>query len=200
MTQVRSLKGIVVCGGKSSRMGRDKSLLNYHGKSQCYWVYEMLNLFCEAVVISCNNGQVAQFKNGYVIQPDFKKLENIGPMAALLTAFKNNPNQDLLVLGCDYPFLDATHFQLFLENKKKDSIAAVFYNQDEKYEPLIGWYSRECAPLLESFFERGSYSLQQFLKSVNAEKHVPDDPSVMTSVDTPERFLEVQLLLKNKNH
>lgn len=199
MAQVSSLKGIVVCGGESSRMGRDKSQLNYHGKSQCYWVYELLNLFCGTVVISCNKSQFAQFANGYLIQPDLEQLENIGPMAALLTAFSNNPNLDLLILGCDYPFLDATHFQLFLENTQKDSLASVFYNQEGKYEPLIGWYSRACGPLLESFFQRGSYSLQDFLKSVNAEKYVPDDPIVMTSVDTPKQFLEVQLLLKNKN-
>ena len=48
-----------MCGGKSSRMGTDKSRIIYHEKEQQYHVYEMLQLICEDVFISCNKEQQA---------------------------------------------------------------------------------------------------------------------------------------------
>ena len=46
------LHGLVVCGGQSTRMGMDKSQLQYHGVPQREWLYELLQPLCEDVYIS----------------------------------------------------------------------------------------------------------------------------------------------------
>ena len=83
----KGIYGLVICGGKSSRMGMDKSMLNYHGKPQCYHMYEMLSLVCEKVFISCNEEQANKIIDGYQALIDLPCYSNTGPIAGLLTAF-----------------------------------------------------------------------------------------------------------------
>lgn len=189
-----ALYGLAVCGGKSSRMGSDKSQLNYFGIPQAEHVLHLLSPVCEKSFLSCNSRQFEVFKNHKTIN-DFPEYENIGPMAALLSAFKAYPNADFLIAGCDYPFLTTEVLRDFLSSIPKDATAAAFYNPEGKYEPLIAWYSNQAAHLLFKHFIGGNHSLQQFLKEINAEKYIPESENVMRSVDTPEAYEQVQALL-----
>jgi hypothetical protein len=69
--------GLVVCGGNSSRMGSDKSMLIYYEKPQRYHVYQMLQPFCEKVFISCNEKQATAIEDGYNILADDPSFKNI---------------------------------------------------------------------------------------------------------------------------
>jgi len=195
------LYGLSVCGGESKRMGTDKSFLTYFEKEQCYHVADLLhsdgNDLCKKVFISCNQVQADTISKEYNVLQDLPKYENTGPMAALLTAFNYYPDQDFLVAGCDYPFITSAILRSFLEQIKGNSIAAAFYNSDNKYEPLLAWYSKESGPILKRSFENKEYSLQHFLIKNSAEKYIPADHKVMTSVDTPDEFHAVKLLLDN---
>ena len=71
----------------------------------------------------------------WLIYPAYK---NIGPMAALLTAFVQYPQADLLVTGCDYPFISGKDVKEFLTSVKEKKIATAFYNNEQQlYEPLL---------------------------------------------------------------
>ena len=192
-----SLYGLVVCGGASSRMGTDKGLLVYHDKPQQYHIYQILDTICDRVFLSCNNTQFANILPGYDAIPDSTEFENIGPMAALLTAFSHYPEKDFLVVGCDYPFLTKQSLKLFIETLSKKSLASAFYNNHHRYEPLLAWYSCTSASLLKNHFERGEYSLQEFLRAHTAEKYQPDDQQVMKSVDTYDEFQQVKLFFED---
>ena len=193
------LYGIVVCGGKSARMGTDKSKLVYYNQPQHDHVYQLLAPFCEKTFISCNADQYQHMETVYEKIPDMLHYEGHGPISALLTAFETFPNQDFLIIGCDYPFLKSTDLEVFLSSIRKDSLAAAFYNQDHKYEPLLAWYSWQCAEQLNALFQEERYALQSFLRNVNAAKFVPETPDAMKSVDTPEDFLWVKETLKTEN-
>ena len=171
-------------------MGTDKSMLIYYEKPQRYHVYEMLQAFCEKVFISCNEGQVNSIENGYNILPDQPAFKNIGPMAALLTAFSQFPKMDLLVIGCDYPFLTATDLWHFLPFCKKE-IAVSFYNDKEDlYEPLLAWYPHTSFDILRKMHEAKKYSLQHFLRYKQAIKFYPGNKNCLISVDTHEAFIK----------
>ena len=195
----QELYGLVVCGGESKRMGIDKSSLIYFEKPQRYQVYDMLypdqNSLCSKAFISCNQVQIETISKEYNVLQDFAEFENTGPMAGLLTAFTTYPDHDFLVVGCDYPFINEQVLRSFLEQIEGNAIAAAFYNKYEKYEPLLAWYSKEAGRVMKKHFDNKEYSLQHFLINYKAEKYIPADEMVMTSVDTPDEFITAKILL-----
>jgi molybdenum cofactor guanylyltransferase len=191
----RPLLGVVACGGKSSRMGSDKGLLDYFGQPQRYRIYEMLLPYCQFVMLSINKDQAQGVPNPYASVVDLEKYANIGPMASILTPFSIFPDADLLVIGCDYPWISEPEIDLFLKKISNESIAAGFYNEDDRYEPLLAWYSNKCAaPLLESY-ENGQYSLQCFLKTHGAQKYLPSNSNAVISVDRPEQYEQIRKII-----
>lgn len=180
---------LVLCGGNSSRMGTDKSMLQYYGKPQRYHVYDMLHSLCEKVFISCSNDQATHIQAGYHSVTDGEQFGDIGPMAALLTAFSAFPGKHVLLIGCDYPFLNLTELAAFAKLCKISP--ASFYNpQAVIYESMLAWYPHSCAAELLRMFNSKLFSLQNLLRNKNAVKYLPADSNCILSVDTMEAYEE----------
>jgi len=178
---------LVVCGGRSNRMGSDKSMLQYYDKPQRYHVYDMLLSSCEKVFISCNAEQANSITEGYEFIEDDPLYSDTGPMAALLTAGTKCPTKSLLLIGCDYPFLTAGELELFSTHCKNAPVA--FYNETgDVYEPMLAWYPYSCFEELKRMFEAKQFSLQHFLKATQAIKYLPTDSNCIKSIDTAEAF------------
>ncbi|CAG5003776.1 Molybdenum cofactor guanylyltransferase [Dyadobacter sp. CECT 9275] len=191
------LYGLAVCGGKSSRMGTDKSNLVYYGRAQKYHVADMLATCCSRVFISCNAQQKTSIDADYLTLTDSSEFPDAGPVTALLTAFSIFPGQDFLVIGTDYPLLSIPELQLFMTSIQRKTLAAAFYNPDGFYEPLLAWYSKNCYQELRRLFEKGEYSIQRFLQNSGAEKYRPGFPQIMTSVDTTEDYERMKEFIKS---
>src|SRR5215213_7303867 len=80
-----TLNGLVLAGGKSTRMGEDKSIVQWHNKEQHYYVADMLTAFCKEVFISCRAEQGETVDRNYKIITD--EYENAGPLGAIVSAF-----------------------------------------------------------------------------------------------------------------
>lgn len=190
--------GLVVCGGQSKRMGTDKSLLIYHDKPQRYHVYEMLKSFCENVFISCNKEQAMTMKPGYNLLPDHPSYNNMGPLAALLSAFGAFPEKNILFIGCDYPFLTAVDLQQFTACCKVSRTVSFYNDKEDVYEPMLTWYPYSSAEVLKDMEKTGNYSLQRFLKTGNTLKFLPGNGRNITSIDTHEAYTEAQSRLQHE--
>ena len=193
------LIGIVCCGGKSTRMGRDKSLLNYHGKPQRYYLYEMLEQHCEQVLISCNKDQAPWVLPKYETLVDDDLYHGIGPMASVLTAFDRFPHAALLVVGCDYPFLSEEHIRTLVENRIGLDDAVFFLNAEAMvHEPLITIYEQSARAHLLKNFEMKNYSLRRFLDEANTCAIVAHNPGFLKSVDDPMGYAGALQLLQSQ--
>ncbi|WP_276134433.1 molybdenum cofactor guanylyltransferase [Polluticoccus soli] len=193
--------GLVVCGGKSSRMGTDKSLVNYHGKPQRYHLYELMKPHCERVFISCNALQVPDIPSEYEVLVDDPEYGDIGPMAALLTAFKQHPEASFMVVGCDYPFFSQAHIEQLSKATLQSENAAAFYNADnEFYEPLLAGYQSIVKHTLELNFRLKNLSLQRILKEVSADIIEAGDEMAIQSIDTIDGYEKVMLQLYKTNN
>lgn len=185
--------GLVICGGKSSRMGTDKSQVSYHQKEQRYHVYEMLQPLVEKVFLCCNNMQATSIQAPYLHLIDHECCNNIGPMGALLSAYKAFPGKNFVVVGCDYPFLSQTTLNIFVSNivNKKQPVA--FYNETvDFYEPLLAFYSALNIDGIKKIFADGNYSLQYFLRQQQAHRFTDFEPVEIKSVDTIEEMEAAQ--------
>lgn len=189
MSEKIELAAVVVCGGQSSRMGSDKSMLIYHGQPQWQYLYEMLSRLCKAVYLSVNAGQVQVLPQDLPLLQDLPAYRDKGPIAALLTAFERLPCQNILLIGCDYPFLQQTELEHFLHFTAEASTAAAFYNEQHRlYEPLLAFYPQEAADRARALFATGNYALQSLLRQLQARKYVPEDAASITSADTEEQY------------
>ncbi len=189
--------GLVVCGGKSSRMGTDKSLLDYHGQAQRYYLYNLLEQITDKVFISCNMEQAPGIPAEYEFIVDSEKFQDIGPMAAVLSGFDQYPDASFLVVGCDYPFIRKNDLKELAKVIAYTASGAAFYNESAMlYEPLLASYPNRSAPVLRHYFEQGEFSLNCFLKNVHANKLVPDSPEIIKSIDTLAEYREAVSSLK----
>jgi molybdopterin-guanine dinucleotide biosynthesis protein A len=193
---MNKIYGLVVCGGQSSRMGVDKSMLNYHGQQQRYHLYEMLSGICAKVFISCNKNQAIDIPENYELIVDSEKYQNTGPMAALLSAFDMYPDAAFLVIGCDYPFIKRGDLLKLIEIENQIEVAFCYYNKKEQIkEPMLALYLPACYHLLVSNFKKGNNSLRHFLNEINAKNILPDNADIIKSVDTLEGFENALKLL-----
>jgi molybdopterin-guanine dinucleotide biosynthesis protein A len=189
----KPLTGLVVCGGNSSRMGQDKSLLQYHGEAQRYHVARLLKPFCDAVFLSLNETQTAERETEFPSLTDLPKYANAGPMAALLTAFHFLPGHNLIVVACDYPLFDQQELEHFTKTIQQQSGCRAFYNADAGfYEPLLAYYPADMSLQIRQQYESGNTSLQKILRLVDAGKHIPLSTQCIISVDDPEGYEQVK--------
>ena len=190
------LLGLVVCGGKSSRMGSDKSMLQYHSKPQCYHVYDMLESICDEVLISCNSKQAEFIDPCYPTLSDQSSFEGIGPMAALLSAYRLYPGADILLIGCDYPFLASEELKRFVIGLHRSEPEAFYNSICSIYEPLLAYYPGPAFESITKMYVVEDYSLQHFLKDQDARKFNPSSLATIKRIETKEDYLEAVSVIK----
>lgn len=178
----------------------DKSKIIYHGQQQRYYLYNMLSQFCNEVFISCNTEQAEFISTDYKFIVDEKAYADVGPAVALLSAVSHFPERNWIVIGCDYPFISTKILEDFISTLKEKTIAAAFYNPPKKvYEPLLGYYSAGIIPQMINILEGEDYSLQHFLKIVNANKHVTDKEEIK-NINTPDEMRAAKIILKSREN
>jgi molybdopterin-guanine dinucleotide biosynthesis protein A/nucleoside-triphosphatase THEP1 len=179
--------GLVLCGGKSTRMGRDKAFIQYHHKPQYAYMADMLNRYCKSVIISCSEVQKPQLMPAYKAIVDSATFDGAGPMTGLLTAFSAFPDESFIVVGCDYPYLTSADLNELISHRSKEFDAVCFRHPDSGMnEPLIAVYENSCREKLMEYYERGKHSLRHFLSSVNTKVLSPTNANHLKSMDSPE--------------
>lgn len=182
--QHNALTGIVLCGGKSVRMGKDKAFLMYHQKPQYAHVADQLAAYCKQVFISCNEQQKAAISTNYQYIQDSATYASSGPIAGVLSAFENAQQSSLLVIGCDYPHLALSDMLALVENRNKEYDVVCYHNAESGFdEPLLAIYEKQCAPLLQEYYNSGQTSLRHFLATVRTKRLQPINNSSITSID-----------------
>lgn len=194
------LYGLVVCGGQSSRMGTDKSLLQYHALPQRYHVYHLLEQVCERVFLSCNEHQADNIPPGYSFLTDMPVFAEHGPVSALLTAFHHFPGAAFLVLGCDYPFLAIEQIRPLADKRNPQQQAIAFFRDEPSFpEPMLALYEPSIQPLLTAQYRQGNDSLSRLLRIAGALLLPAIPKEAYESVDTPEAYrLALQRLAQSR--
>lgn len=187
-----TLNGLVLAGGKSTRMGEDKSTVQWHGKEQRYHVANMLAAFCKEVFISCRKDQANSIDKKYCVIED--EVEDKGPLGAILSAFHQINNCGWLVVACDLPLLDEKTIQYLVQKRDKNCIATTFASPgDGLPEPLVTIWEPASIPLLETALSEGRHSPQKILMKAKIKILEPPDSTVLMNVNTPgEKELAMQ--------
>ncbi|KAA5543329.1 NTP transferase domain-containing protein [Adhaeribacter rhizoryzae] len=148
------LHGLVLAGGKSTRMQRDKGSLQYHGADQRTHVHQLISNYCPEVYVSCNAAQVTEVAGKLPYLQD--QFLNLGPKGGILTALQSNPNAAWLTVACDLPFLTTDTLEYLVQHRDSTKMATAFYDSDGKFpEPLLTIWEPRSYPQLLQFLSLG---------------------------------------------
>lgn len=187
------VNGLVLAGGKSSRMGQDKGAIPWHGMEQRDHLAALLQKYCLETYISCREEQ--NIESAYPLL--FDTIDGVGPIGAILTAFQKMPATAWLVVACDLPLLDAPTLQYLSDNRNKNAIATTFESPyDGLPEPLITIWEPAAYPYLLALLGEGCKCPRKALiKSDNANILKAPYPDALINTNTPEDAEKVKAIL-----
>ncbi|MCU0356462.1 MAG: molybdenum cofactor guanylyltransferase [Cyclobacteriaceae bacterium] len=179
------LYGLILAGGRSSRMGTSKALMHYHGKPQYVYLYELLQRYCRKVYVSCK--QADESYEGYNPLPDYYEGDN--PMNGLLTAIQKHPDVCWLTVPVDMPLVDDKLIRYLISHKDSQSMASCFYDSSgNSPEPLLALWKRHAYRPLEDFYHLGHVSLRDFISRHPVNIIPVPDKNYLLNINTPEEL------------
>jgi molybdopterin-guanine dinucleotide biosynthesis protein A len=161
MIKKKRLTGIILAGGRSSRLGRNKGLALLGGRPLIGHVIATLSAVCNEILISSNSVLYNDF--GYTVIPD--EYPDSGPMAGIHACLKASSNEHHFVLSVDTPFVSPEFISFMMEARGDGHIAAPWFG-NEHYEPLCAYYSRRVLPVIESFLDNGNSRMPDVFRVV----------------------------------
>lgn len=189
---VPPLRGLVLAGGYSKRMGRDKGLIEYHGKPQREYLADILAGICVETFISCRPDQVETIPAGYVALPD--SFLDLGPYSALLSAFRAYADSAWLVIACDLPLLDEATLRHLTAHRQPSRLATAFQSPFDGFpEPLIAIWEPKCYPTMLQFLSQGYSCPRKVLINSSVELLAAPNPDALNNVNRPEEYEQVML-------
>lgn len=186
-SSINQLSGLVLAGGNSSRMGQNKALLPYEGHPLYRRTALMLSPFCRSVYLSVHPNVMSAYPDWPCLYDDLN-LSQQGPLTALLSAWKNFPRANWLLLACDYPKLDSSTIQLLISSWQTDRPIALC-SSDQRANPMFAIYPASSYQELKKFYEKGGQSLRLFLEAQNSPLITSINAPI--SVDTPQIWHDV---------
>ena len=184
------LYGLVLAGGKSSRMGQDKGALQYHGQSQGQYLYKLLAKYCTKTFVSCRNDQESSSHLRELPQIHDRVID-MGPAGGILSAMLTYPEARWLVMACDLPLVDDHHIQHLILNSHPLSLVSGHVDLEGLPEPLSAIYRPEFKHKLFHFFGLGIQCPRKML--LNSLFHPLNNPDVgkLLNANTPEDYAHV---------
>jgi molybdopterin-guanine dinucleotide biosynthesis protein A len=165
--------GCILIGGKSSRMGEPKHLIDENGTTWLQKTHALLEQVTEKVVIA-GAGDVPREFNGCVRLSDVS--DTAGPMAGILAAMRWAPCASWLVTACDMPHLSAEALQWLLASRAPGVWATIpRLSASPRVEPLLAYYDPKARDLLEDMVARGISRPGMIVENNNVISPTPPD-------------------------
>jgi molybdopterin-guanine dinucleotide biosynthesis protein A len=193
--------GLILAGGASKRMQRDKAALRYQGKTQLDRACEVLSRYLEHVFVSVRADQISDPTRAH--RPMIVDcVPGGGPIVGIRSAFAAHPNVSWFVLACDLPFFSEALIHPLVRERHAHGFAtclATAYKSayDGLPEPLCAIWEPAAGPALADYQAAGGQCPRKFL--IRHGVHLVDlpDPRALDNVNTPEEYSQAFAALEN---
>ena len=192
---IAPLKGLLLSGGKSSRMGRDKAWLEYHGKSQIEYMYEMLSLFCDEVYVSCGDAaDYPGFPEDRYLKDSFN---NLGPLNGILSALSYDAQSAWLVSAVDLPFVSEEVINDLVSKRNPFKVATAYRSNFKEFpEPLFTVYEPHSRHQIFKYMGLGFYCPRKVLINSDVQLLDQGEKHWLDNANTAEEYEAVCAKLK----
>lgn len=194
------LYGLLLSGGHSRRMQRDKATLEYAGRPQLIRATTLLEPLVERVFLSVRADQVADRSPEQTADPlraafpqIVDRLPNLGPMSGIDAALHAYPNVAWLVLACDLPFLDTATLQQLIAARDPHNMATAFRSShDGKPEPLCAIFEPGSRKAVDEWIAGGHNCPRYFLAQADVSLLTLRSPQALDNINTVEEYAAAQ--------
>ncbi len=195
MTQPPPVQGLVLAGGASSRMRRDKAALDYGGTSQLDRVVALARRHVAEVFVSVRADQAAdpvRARHPLIVDA----FADGGPIAGIRSALARAPAAAWLVLACDLPFLSDAAIEHLLRSRDPAAFATAYRSAyDGLPEPLCAIWEPRSAEALAQWVAQGHKCPRKFLGAHAVALLDPIDDRALDNVNTPEEYARARAAL-----
>ena len=181
---------IILCGGMSQRMGKDKGSMFVQGKPMALHVLEAVeNVVDEVVLVLRDEKQIEAYKKLLKsFEIDFNAdsklsldlrictdiIKDQGPLVGILTGLSNIKSNEALVLPCDSPFVSKSFvlkiFSFYDEDKGENKFDAVVPRwSDGRIEPLHSIYKKDNKEKIEKILKGNSRDVKSLIGMINVK-------------------------------
>ncbi len=191
------INGLILIGGKSSRMGRDKYEIPFHDKAQYQHISELLQRLKIPFYISCNKSQESRIVREFNTIVD--QYDSIGPMGGILSAKAAIPDSAWLVIACDLPFISQQNIETLLQERNPNADITTFQLDDRFYETTFSIYEPSAFRALSEAAQSGNYRLQAVLRTLDLKVIKPKNPQDFLNVNTPADLKEFRRIKQSRS-
>ncbi len=159
------MTSIILAGGKSSRLGRNKALQVLDGKSLIQHVVDRLSVLSAEIIMVTGEGESIPCSSSVMVRTVPDACVGRGPLAGLYSGLAASRSNSALAVGCDMPFLSVD----LLAHMYRISSAfdAVVPRVEDKVEPLCAFYSMNCIPAIRELLKRDQLKINRLFSMVN---------------------------------
>ncbi len=184
---IQYYNGYILAGGKSSRMGEDKGLMLFNGKSVVQYVIDALAPVVNEVVIVSNNTAYEIF--GLKVIAD--EIKDVGPAGGICAALQHSFVENNVMIGCDMPFVSIAAIEELIKNSEGAQITLPIH--DGLLEPLFGVYRTECKHEWRRLVLGGNVKLNELVKHFKLQQFNVNNSPIFTekifmNINTRQEF------------
>jgi molybdenum cofactor guanylyltransferase len=189
------LYGLVLTGGRSLRMQRDKASIEYVGKSQLSRAMELLTPLVARCFVSVRTDQLHDPQRAaYDTIADVKP--NLGPISGIHAALHAFPDRGWLILACDLPFLDRATLQYLIAHRVDARVATAYRSSfDGQPEPLCAIFEPRSRQVIEQSLAEGQQCPRGLLSRADVELLDLPNPRALDNINTGEEYAAAQATL-----
>jgi molybdopterin-guanine dinucleotide biosynthesis protein A/molybdopterin converting factor small subunit len=188
LTNTAPIYALILAGGRSTRMQRDKAALTYHGRTQIEWAVSLLQPYAQRVFVSVRPDQTSD-----PVRARFDQIvdahDDLGPIAGIMAAQAKYPQVAWLVVACDLPFVDDNTLSTLIAARQPQRVATAYRSShDVLPEPLCAIYEPASRERLIAHVESGKNCPRKFL--IKSDVHLIDEPNphALNNVNTPDEY------------
>lgn len=186
---------IIFAGGKSSRMGQDKSLLPFgESASLAQYQYERLGKLFSHVHLSAKDKNKFDFSPSVLEDPEGA---DFAPTAGFVAAFSALHTERIMVLSVDTPFVDKSVFEKLLASDS-DDYDAIIAKTASGTHPMCGIYHASLFPELKRMFDDSDHRLGKLLSTVKTHYVSFEDESLFANLNHPHEYEAAVSCYNNK--
>lgn len=182
--------GYVLVGGKSSRFGQDKALLEWRGRPLAAHAAQTVQSAAGSATLV---GSVEKYQHlGYRVIPD--PVDGFGPLAGLLAALDDSTSEWNLVVACDMPRLTQEFLVFLLEQAQGSTADALLpIDPNELPEPLCAVYSASARATIRRAVDTGIHKMTRGFEGLTIREIHPreyqqfnQDGKLFTNLNSPQ--------------